>query len=46
MSFRVDEKVFQKEHGMAMGRSVSLVICNFAMQHFEKVTLDAAKYEP
>jgi hypothetical protein len=44
--FQVDDKFFQQKDGIAMGSSLSPVICNICMEHFEKLALDSAQYKP
>jgi hypothetical protein len=39
----VDDKFFQQKDGMAMGSSLSLIVSNIFMQHFEKLALDLAQ---
>ncbi|XP_023710144.1 uncharacterized protein LOC111865932 [Cryptotermes secundus] len=43
--FQVD-KFFQQKDGMAMGKSLSPVVSNIFMEHFEKLALDPAPYKP
>jgi hypothetical protein len=44
--FQVHNRFFQQKDGMAMGNSLSPVVCNVYMEHFEKLALDAAPYKP
>jgi hypothetical protein len=44
--FQVDDKFFQQKDGMAMGSSLSHIISNIFMEHFEKLVLDSAQYKP
>jgi hypothetical protein len=44
--FQVDNKFFQQKDGMAMGNSLSPIVCNIYMEHFEELALDAAPYKP
>jgi hypothetical protein len=38
--FQVDDKFFQQKDGMTMGRSLSSIVSNIFMEHFEKLALD------
>jgi hypothetical protein len=38
---QVDDKFFQQKDGMAMGSSLSPIISNIFMEHFEKLALDS-----
>jgi hypothetical protein len=40
--FQVDDKFFQQKDGMATGTSLSPVVSNIFMEHFEKLALDSA----
>jgi hypothetical protein len=42
--FQVDDKFFQQKDGMAMGSSLSPIVSNIFMVHFEKLALDSAQY--
>ncbi|XP_023710176.1 uncharacterized protein LOC111865964 [Cryptotermes secundus] len=44
--FQVDDKFFQQKDGMAMGNSLSPIVSNIFMEHFEKLALDSAPYKP
>jgi hypothetical protein len=44
--FQLDEKFFQQKDGMAMGSSLSPIVSNIFMGHFEKLALDSAQYKP
>jgi hypothetical protein len=35
--FQVDDKFFQQEDGMTMGSSLSPIVSNIYMEHFEKL---------
>jgi hypothetical protein len=37
---------FQQKYGMAMGSSLSPIISNVFLEHFEKLALYLAEYEP
>ncbi|PNF18952.1 hypothetical protein B7P43_G14912, partial [Cryptotermes secundus] len=43
--FQVDDKFFQQKDGMAMGNSLSPIVSNIFMEHFEKLALDSALYK-
>jgi hypothetical protein len=43
--FQVD-KFFQQKDDTAMGSSLSLIVSNIFMEHFEKLALDSAQYKP
>jgi hypothetical protein len=40
--YQVDSKFFQQKDGMAMGSSLSPIISDVCMKHFEKLALDLA----
>jgi hypothetical protein len=42
----VDDKFFQQKNDMAMGNSLSPIVSNIFMKHFEKVVLDSAQLKP
>jgi hypothetical protein len=42
---QVDNKFFQQKDDMAIGSSLSLIISNIFMEHFEKLALDTAQYQ-
>jgi hypothetical protein len=44
--FQVDNKLFQQKDGMAMGSSLSPIVSNIFMEHFEKLALNLAQYKP
>jgi hypothetical protein len=44
--FQVDHKFFQQRDGMTMGSSLSPIISNIYMEHFEKLALDSAQHKP
>ena len=44
--FQVDNKFFQQKDGMAMGNSLSPIVCDLYMVHFEKLALDSALFKP
>jgi hypothetical protein len=44
--FQVNDKFFQQKDGMAMGSSLSPIVSNIFMEHFEKLALDSAQYRP
>jgi hypothetical protein len=44
--FQVNDKFFQQKDGMAMGNSLSPIVSNIFMEHFEKLALDSAPYKP
>ncbi|XP_023722356.1 uncharacterized protein LOC111872551 [Cryptotermes secundus] len=44
--FQVDDKFFQQKDGMDMGNSLSPIVSNIFMKHFEKLALDSAPYKP
>jgi hypothetical protein len=44
--FQVDNKFFQEKDGMAIGSSLSPIISNISMEHFEKLGLDSAQHKP
>jgi hypothetical protein len=35
--FQVDDKFFQQKDGMAVGSSLSSIVCNIYMEYFEKL---------
>jgi hypothetical protein len=43
--FPVDDKLFQQKDGMAMVSSLSPIVSNIFMEHFEKLALDLAQYK-
>jgi hypothetical protein len=40
--FQVDDKFFQQKDGMTIGNSLSPIISNIYMVHFEKLSLHSA----
>jgi hypothetical protein len=44
--FQVDDKFFQQKDGMVMGNSLSPIVSNIFMEHFQKLALDSAPYTP
>jgi hypothetical protein len=44
--FQVDDKFFQLKDGMAVGSSLSPIVRNLFMEHFEKLSLDTAQQKP
>jgi hypothetical protein len=44
--FQVDDKFLQQKDGMAKGSSLSPIISNIYMEHFEKLDLDSAQHKP
>jgi hypothetical protein len=44
--FQVDDKFFHHKDGMAMGSSLSPIVSNIFMEHFEELALDSAQYKP
>jgi hypothetical protein len=43
--FQVDDKFFQQKDGMAMGSSVSPIVSNIFMEHFEILALDSTQHK-
>jgi hypothetical protein len=43
---QVDDEFFQQKDGMAMGSSLSSVVSNIFMEHFEILALDSAQHKP
>jgi hypothetical protein len=37
--FQVDDRFFQQKDGMAMGSSLSPIVSNIYMEHFEKLAV-------
>jgi hypothetical protein len=46
MYFQVGDKFFQQKYGMAMGSSLSPILSNVFMEHFEKLAHYSAEYKP
>jgi hypothetical protein len=44
--FQVDGKFFQQKDGMAMGSSLSPIVSDIFMEHFEKLAHDSAQHKP
>jgi hypothetical protein len=44
--FQVNHKFFQQKDGMAMGNSLSPIVCDLYMSHFEELALDSSTYKP
>jgi hypothetical protein len=44
--FLVDDKFFQQKNGVVMGSSLSPIVGNIYMEHFEKLALDCAQHKP
>jgi hypothetical protein len=44
--FQFENKFYQQKEGMAMGNSLSLVVSNIFMEHFEETALDTADHKP
>jgi hypothetical protein len=44
--FQMDDKFFQQEDGTAMGSSLSTIVSNIFIEHFEKLPLDSAQHKP
>jgi hypothetical protein len=44
--FQLDVKFFQQKDGMATGSSLSSIMSNIFMDHFEKLVLDSAQHKP
>jgi hypothetical protein len=42
----VEDKLFQQKDGMAMESSLSPIVSNIYMEHFEKLALDSAQHKP
>jgi hypothetical protein len=43
--YQVDDKFFQQKDGMAIGSSLSPIISNIYMEHFNKMALDSARHK-
>jgi hypothetical protein len=43
--FQVNHKFFQQKDGMAIESSLSPIVSNIFMEHFEKLALDSAQYK-
>jgi hypothetical protein len=44
--FQVNDRFCQQKDGMAMGSSISPIVSNIYMEHFEKLALDSAQNKP
>jgi hypothetical protein len=44
--FQVDDKFFQQKEGMAMGNTLSPVVSNIYMEHFEELALKMTAHRP
>jgi hypothetical protein len=44
--FQVDDRFYQQKEGMAMGGSLSPIVSNIYMEHFEKLALDSEQHKP
>jgi hypothetical protein len=44
--FQVDDKVFQQKDDIALGGSLSLIVSNIYMEHFEELSLDSTQCKP
>jgi hypothetical protein len=44
--FQLDDRFYQQKEGMAMGSSLSPIVSNIYMEHFEKLALDSAQDKP
>jgi hypothetical protein len=44
--FHVDDKFFQQKDGMAMGSTLSPVVSNIFMEHFEELALRTVIHRP
>jgi hypothetical protein len=43
---QVDDKFYQEKDGMAVGGSLSLIVSNIYMGHFEQLSLDSTQHKP
>jgi hypothetical protein len=43
--FQFEDRFYQQKEGMTMGNSLSPVVSNIFMEHFEEVALDTAEYK-
>jgi hypothetical protein len=46
MYFQFGDIFYQQKEGMAMGNSLTLVISNIFMEHFQEIALDTADHKP
>jgi hypothetical protein len=44
--FQFEDRFYQQKEGMAMGNSLSPVVSNIFMEHFEEIGLDTADHKP
>jgi hypothetical protein len=44
--FQFEDTFYQQKEGMAMGNSLSPVVSNIFMEHFEEIALETAEYKP
>jgi hypothetical protein len=44
--FQFEDKFYQPKEGMAMGNSLSPVVSNIFMEHFEQIASDTADHKP
>lgn len=44
--FQFEDTFYQQKEGMAMGNSLSPVVSNIFMEHFEEIAIDTAEYKP
>jgi hypothetical protein len=44
--FQFEDKFYQQKEVMAMGNSLSLVVTNIFMEHFEEIALDTPEHKP
>jgi hypothetical protein len=44
--FQFEDKFHQEKEGMAMGNSLSPVVSNIFMEHFEEIILDTTDHKP
>jgi hypothetical protein len=44
--FQADDRFYQQKDGMAMGSSLSPIVSNIYMEHFEKLALDSEQQKP
>jgi hypothetical protein len=44
--FQFEDKLDQRKEGMAMGNSLSSVVSNIRIEHFEEIASDTADYKP
>jgi hypothetical protein len=44
--FQFEDKFYQQKEGMEVGNSLSPVVSNIFMEHFEEIALDTAHHKP